>query len=117
MAPVPEGDIALYFLTGSIPDISSADQEYFPVPQAGRLVEVRSIIHGALGTADPDLTVKVNGTSVGTITVTQSGSGAGDIDSLDLDTHVLVGDNIEIETDGASTNTVKVTLVVAIDRS
>ena len=110
-------DIAYYFLHGSIVDLSTADELYLVVPQRGKLKNIKSIIQNAITVADAVLTVKVNGTSVGTITVTQAASAAGDVDDLDLDTEVLPGDTIEIETDGGSTTATKTGIVVAIDRS
>ena len=63
---------------------------------------------------------KIGGTAVtgGLITVTASGSAANDVDVVyptALNT-VVIGDALEIETDGASTNTVKVTFTVVVRR-
>ena len=110
------------FLNGYLADISTAGQCYIPVPEncEGEIIEIRSALGGAIGTADATLTPKIGGTAVtnGAITVTQSGSAAGDVDvSRPTGARtVAAGDAIEIETDGASSNTVEVFFTVAILR-
>lgn len=110
------------FLSGYLADISTAGQCYIPVPDdaAGEVIEIRSVINGAIGTGDATLTPKIGGTAMtnGAITVTQSGSAAGDVDvSRPTSARtVAAGDSIEIETDGASTNTIEVWFTVAIKR-
>lgn len=105
-----------------IADISTAGQIYVPVPSTaeGDIVEIRSAIDGAIATADATLTAKIGGTAVtgGAITVTQSGSAAGDVDVVypTAANSVVAGDAIEIETDGASTNTVQVFGIIVIRR-
>lgn len=97
------------YLTDRIADVSTAGQIYIHIPSTGRLEMVSSVLNGAIGTADAVLTVKQSGSAtatLGTITITQSGSAAGDVDTLTLDTAVVEGDLIEIETNGASTNTI-----------
>jgi hypothetical protein len=109
-------------LTAKIVDVSTAGQVYIPVPDdyAGDIVEIRSAIDGAIGTADVDFTAKIGGTAVtdGVITVAYSGSAAGDVDVTRPTAARTVrgGDAIEIETDGASTNTVAAEIVVVIKR-
>ena len=109
-----------YFLYGEIADISTAGQIYIPVPDGGRIVEIRSVIGGTIATDDADLTAKIGGTAVtgGLITVTASGSAANDVDvtyPTALNT-VSIGDAIEIETDGVSTNTVKCGITIVVRR-
>lgn len=105
-----------------IADVSTAGQIYVPVPEGfdGEVVEIRSALNGAIGTADVDLTAKVGGTAMtnGVITITQSGSAAGDVDVArpTAANAVAAGDAIEIETDGASTNTVEVFGTIVIKR-
>ena len=109
-----------YFLYGNIPDISTADQVYIPVPDAGRIIKIMSVIDGAISGADATLTAKIGGTAVtgGAITVANSGSAAGDVDSCAPTAlnSVVEGDAIEIETDGGSTGTVKVDITVIVRR-
>lgn len=109
-----------YFLFGEIADVSTAGQIYIPVPDAGRIIKIMSVIDGTIATSDATLTAKIGGTAVtgGAITVTASGSAAGDVDSVapTAANTVVEGDAIEIETDGASTNTVKAGICVVVRR-
>jgi hypothetical protein len=107
-----------YFLTAKIEDVSTAGQVYVPVPDDGRVIKVISALNGAIGTGDATLTVKTAEGTAGTITITQSGSAAGDVDTLEPTSnhHVQEGGTIEIETDGASTNTISVDLVLIVRR-
>lgn len=111
-----------YTLNFYLADISTAGQCYIPIPEGfeGDVVEIRSVINGAIATADATLTPKIGGTAMtnGAITVANSGSAAGDVDvSYPTSARtVTAGDAIEIETDGASTNTVEVFGTVVIRR-
>ena len=103
-----------------IADVSTAGQIFVPIPTGfdGTVVEVRTALNGAIGTADVDLTLKVGGTAMtnGVVTIAFTGSAAGDVDSAFPSgaNAVRVGEAIEIETDGASTNAIEVfgTLVI-----
>jgi len=109
-------------LTATIADVSTAGQIYIPIPDeyAGEVVEIRTVLNGAIGTADVDLTPKIGGTAMtnGLITIATSGSAAGDADISRPTSNnaVAPGDAIEIETDGASSNTVSVFITVVIRR-
>lgn len=107
-----------YFITAKIEDVSTAGQIYVPVPDGGKIIKVISALNGAIATANAVLTVKTAEGTAGTITITQSGSAAGDVDTLEPTTNhnVLEGGTIEIETNGASTNTISVDLVIIIRR-
>ena len=111
-----------YTLPFYIADVSTAGQIYVPIPEgfAGDITEIRTALNGAIITADVDLTAKINTVAVtgGLITITQAGSAAGDVDVANptaLRT-VRAGDAIEIETDGASGNTVEVFGTIVIKR-
>lgn len=112
-------DVVLPFY---IADISTAGQAYVPVPAGfdGDVIEVRSAINGAIATANAVLTPKIGGTAMtnGAITVAFSGSAAGDVDVSypSGNNSVSVGEAIEIETNGASTNTVEVFGSIVIRR-
>lgn len=105
-----------------IADVSTAGQIYVPIPNefAGDVVEIRTALNGAIGTANAVLTPKINGTAMtnGAITVAYSGSAAGDTDvSYPTSAHtVRPGDAIEIETNGASTGAVEVFGTIVIKR-
>lgn len=109
-----------YFLYGEIADVSTAGQIYIPVPDGGRIIKAFSVIDGAIATANAVLTLKIGGTAVtgGTITITQSGSAAGDVDTCEptAANTVLEGGSIEVETNGASTNTVKAGICIVVRR-
>jgi hypothetical protein len=98
-----------------IDDISTAETIYFTLPFACTVTAVYSVIYGAIATADAVITCRNHsGGSMGTITVTQSGSAAGDTGSLTpaINNTFTAGQHMSIETDGASTNTVKVSFTV-----
>lgn len=104
-----------------IDDVSTAGQVFVASPVAGTIKSITSVLNGAIGTADAVLTSKIGGTAVtgGAITITQSGSATGDVDSATpsaLNT-VTAGQAIEIETNGASTNTIRVFLTIVITPS
>jgi len=105
----------------SIADISTAGQIYVVSPVAGTISKIYSVINGAIGTADAVLTPKIAGTAItnGAITVAYSGSAAGDVDSSTptAANTITAGAAIEIETDGASSNTVEVVLTIEITLS
>ena len=105
-----------------IADVSTAGQIYVPVPDEfdGEVVEIRTALNGAIITADVDLTAKIGGVAMtnGVITIAFTSSAAGDLD-LARPTglnYVAAGQAIEIETDGASGNTVAVSGTIVIRR-
>lgn len=110
--------IALYT---SIADISTAGQIYVVSPVAGTITKIYSVINGAIATANSILTPKIAGTAItgGAITVAFSGSAAGHVDSSTptAANTIAAGQAIEIETDGASSNTVAVVLTIEITLS
>lgn len=88
-----------------------------PIVGAGRLVDVQTVIDGAITTADEVCTVTHNGESVGTVTITQSGSAAGDVDTLGLseDRYLSDGDYLKLAFDNASGGTALVATTVVIE--
>lgn len=97
-------------ITVEITDISTAGQKYVVPGFDGKVISIHSVINGAIGTANATLTPKIGGTAItgGAITVAYSGSAAGDVDSstpTGANTFTST-DALEIETSGASTNTV-----------
>lgn len=116
-------DLRYYYLTTYLADVSTAGQCYVHVPTdfgSGKIVRIETVLNGAIATADAALTAKINGTAVtgGTITIANSSSAAGDRDScVPTGANVVAGgDQIEIETDGASTNTIPVFITITIAR-
>ena len=107
-------------LTDRIADVSTAGQIYIVAPYALTIVAVYSALNGAIATSNGTLTVKTAAGTVGTLTITQSGSAAGDIDSLTsglANTSVAAGAAIEVETNGASTNTISAGITVLARRA
>ena len=108
------------YLTVEIDDISTAGQSYIYCPVAGTVTSIGSVLNGAIATSDATLTAKINGTAItgGAITVATASSAAGDVDTAtpSAANTVAVGDALEIETDGASTNAVKVFVTFVISR-
>lgn len=109
-----------YFLYGSIPDISTADNLMLTVPDGGEIIKIMSVIENAITVGDATLTSKINGTAVtgGTITIATAGSAAWDQDSCAPTAANVVneGDVIEIETDGGSTTACQASIVVVVRR-
>lgn len=107
------------FVQVQIEDISTAGQKYVVPGFSGKIKKIHSVINGAIATANAVLTAKIGGTAVtnGVITVTQSGSAAGDVDSATPTgaNHFTPVQAIEIETSGASTNTVDVVITLELE--
>ena len=109
-----------YTLTTRLDDVSTASTVYIPIPFAGTVTKVVTVLEGSLTTADATVTVKnAAGVSMGTLTITQSGSAAGDIDTLSpVSNNTVTNDSrISVETDGASDTTRKLFVTVYIQGS
>ena len=109
-----------YFITSTSADISTASSTFVPVPDGGRVVKIITALQGAIGTANAAITFEIGGTAItgGGITVTQSGSAAGDVDTAEptAANEVLEDGTIEMITDGASSNTIKLVVTFVIRR-
>lgn len=92
-----------YTLSASIADVGTAATVYFSAAQGGALREVTCTLFAAITGANDTITVAVDGTTVGTITVVQSGSAAGDKYTLELNAPVSKGSRITCANSGAST--------------
>ena len=96
-----------------IPDISTADTVYTPMPKCF-VLRVAGILEGTIATADSVITIKKNTTTLGTATVAYSGSAAGDWDEMLADGDAIadfyfdgVDDFLHVATGGQSTNTIR----------
>ena len=109
-----------YFLHAAIADISTASSTFVPVPDGGKVIKIITALQGAIGTANAAITFEIGGTAItgGAITVTQSGSAAGDIDTAEptAANEVAEDGTIEMITDGASSNAVKLNVTFVIRR-
>jgi hypothetical protein len=110
-------------ITGHMPDLATASSTaYLAATHRGRLKRAYTIIHNSITTANGSVAVKVNGTTVGTITVTQSGSAAGDVDTVYLGyqgtaNFVNEGDLITFVSDGAADTTTITRCSAVIERA
>lgn len=107
-------------LEGYLEDVSSVETVYVPIPFAGTIVKVLTVLEASISSANSTVTVKNSaGSSMGTLTITASGSAAGDVDILEPTTNntVTADSFITIESNGASTNSAKLRFVVVLDRT
>lgn len=107
-------------LLGSIANVSTASTVYVPIPFAGTISKVVTVLEASIASADATITVKNSAAaSMGTITVAYSGSAAGNVDTLSPSSNNTVTANsfITIATDGASVNTAALRFVVVLDRT
>ena len=109
-----------YFIYGEIADISTASSTYVAVPDGGKVIKIITALQGAISGGDAAITFEIGGTAItgGGITVTQSGSAAGDVDTATptAANRVEEGGSIEMITDGASSNTIKLVVTFVIRR-
>lgn len=109
------------WFTWELDDISTASSTWLPAPYDGTVTDIKSILHGAIATADDTITMEINGVAVTgvSMTVAYSGSAAGDVDT---DTATALNtfsenDKLEFITTGASTNTVRLTIMAKLQRT
>jgi hypothetical protein len=109
------------YITAVFDDVSTAGDIYIPMNFAGTVTSVRSVLHGAIATADVTLAVKVNGVTMtnGNIVIAFTDSAAGDLDSCTptAGNTVTTSQYLQVTSDGASTNAVSATLMFTITRS
>lgn len=118
---MPSFDLKKIVLTGEIADVSTASSVRIPIidDMDGEVINVSTVLGGAIATANAVITVSKNNSSMGTITIATASSAEGDIDSLvptSANRFLVPGDWLELTTDGGSTNTVPVGFVVQIKR-
>jgi hypothetical protein len=107
-------------LAGYIDNISAVSTVYVPIPFAGTISKVVTVLEASISSADSTITVKNSAAaSMGTITVAYSGSAAGDVDTLSPSSNntVTADSFITIASDGGSTNTAALRFVVVLDRT
>lgn len=109
------------YVAGEIADISTASSVRIPIKgdMSGEVLDVTTVLGGAIATSDATVTVYNGATSMGTITIATASSAEGDTDNLTptgTGRYVNDGDWIKLTTDGASTNTVPVGFVITIKR-
>lgn len=107
-------------LTGFIDNISTSGTVYVPIPFAGTINKITTVLEAAIASANATLTVKnAAAATMGTITVTHTSSAAGNVDTLSPSSNNTVTANsfITIATNGASTNAASLRFVVVLDRT
>jgi hypothetical protein len=107
-------------LEGYLENVSAVEKVYVPIPFAGTVVKILTVLEAVISSSNSTVTVKnAAGSSMGTLTITASGSAAGDVDILvPVSNNTVTADSfITIESDGASTNTAKLRFVVVLDRT
>lgn len=109
-----------YHLTAEIADVSTAETVYIPIPEAGTVTSVMTVLEGAIATSDDTITVSNSAAaSMGTITVAFTGSAAGDVDTLvpASNNTVTANDYITVATNGASTSAQRLWVTITVTRS
>lgn len=107
-------------LEGYLENVSAVEKVYVPIPFAGTVVKILTVLEAVISSSNSTVTVKnAAGSSMGTLTITASGSAAGDVDILvPVSNNTVTADSfITVESDGASTNTAKLRFVVVLDRT
>lgn len=103
-----------------IADVSTAETVYIPMPYAGTVSKIITVLEGAITVADATITAKNSAaSSMGTITVAYTSSAAGDVDTLAPGSNNTVTDDdyITVETNGGSTTAQKLWVTVIVDLS
>jgi len=118
---MPAFNINRVFISGEIADVSTASSVRFPIVDdlAGEVINVSTVLGGAITGADAVITVSKGNTSMGTITIANASSAEHDVDTLNptsANRFLSVGDTLELTTSGASTNAVPVGFIVTIKR-
>lgn len=113
-----ETDWRLVPVYAELDDVSSNASTYVVCPVAGTVEKVWSVLHAAISNADATLTTKINGTNItdGSLTITQGSSAAGDVDvaTPSAANTITAGDYLEVESDGGSTNAVRMTITFLV---
>jgi len=105
---------------GSFASVSTGQILHIPVPFAGTVVKVITVLEGSISSANAIITVKnAAAASMGTLTITQAGSAAGDIDSLVPSSNNSIADNsfLTITTDGGSSTATILRFTIVLDRT
>jgi hypothetical protein len=104
----------------SFVDVSNPSSIWIPIPDNCTINKVSTCLQGAITVADSTLTCYNNaGSSMGTITVSFTGSAAGDVDTLSPASNntFLAGQTMKITTDGNSTTTAALNVIIDLTYS
>jgi len=107
-------------ITVHFEDLSSSEDIYVPIPFAGTVSRITTVLEDAIAGGDVTITVKdSSANSMGTITIAQSGSAAGDVDSLDPSSNNTVTDNdyVLVQGDGGATSHVDCFVAIVVEHT
>ena len=109
-----------YFITGTIPDISTAGSTFVAVPDGGRIIKIMSVLEGAISGGNAAITFEIGNVAVtgAGFTVAHSGSAVGTMDGSvpSALNRVEEDGSIEMITDGNSTGAKSLTVTFVIRR-
>lgn len=109
-----------HILLTYLEDVSAVETIYVPIPYAGNIIKVQTILEASIGSADSTVTIRnSSGSTMGTITVAYSGSAAGDMTYVEPSSDNTTTDNdyITVSSDGASTNSAKLRVAIVLERT
>ncbi len=109
-----------HILIAHLEDVSSVGTVYVPIPFAGNIIKIQTVLEGAITNADSTITINnSSGTTMGTITVAYTGSAAGDVDLVEPTSDNTTTDNdyITVSSDGSSTTHTRLTIAVVLERT
>ena len=107
-------------ITVHFDDLSSSEDIYVPIPFAGTVSRITTVLEGAISGGDVTVTVKdSSANSMGTITIAHSGSAAGDVDSLDPSSNNTVTDNdyVLVQGDGGANSHVDCLVAIVVEHT
>lgn len=112
-------DLTLVSLFVPITDASTAQNQFVPIGPGltGQLIQVRTVLGGAISGADDKVVVRKNGTDIGTITVAYTSSATGDQDYLDFTASqifLVEGDRLSIRNGGESSDAAALGALITI---
>lgn len=104
-------------LTVTIDDISTAGSVWIVSPISGNITRIDAIVDGAVSAADTTVSFEISGTPIvdGDITISSPSVAGNRYAALPSSANaVVLGNAIQVITDGASTGTVKATFTMLI---
>ena len=118
------GDVAWvpreYHLTGLIANVSTAEVVRIPIPYAGTVVKIVTVLGAAISGANANVLLKnAAAATMGGVTVAFTGSAAGDVDFDDTLANNAVTTNslVSVETDGGSTDAAQLWFTITVERN
>lgn len=107
-------------ISALIADVSTAETVLVPVPVAGTVVRMDTVLQGTISASDATVALKTAAdAAMASLVISYSSSAAGDVDSATEITNATVaaGDYLKLSTDGASTGAQKLWASILIERA